>query len=874
MSIGIVNVVVPLAGDGPVSDVSTLVGEKTVELSGIFNGRYILLGSQDYGASFVPVLIFDSNGKESVKLTLPLTLSSVRVRAAASSPQNVSMNISGVIGGTNLFATLASIPAGGSGPQAIIDLNTALPPASVQQDIGFLCSGSFNGLLVIEGSMDGVEFNPIGDGFRDVGQSPSLLGTNRPLEFSPMITDVLVRYIRVNLIGVASSLITVTVAGSNPVSGSVGTPMSLIVSDSGGGTYQALGTPAFPALAPFVTLLGSGNTLNTASNNSTVVGSASSNTGIECVFVGSENHSDGSGSDFAVVVGNRHTVGNSDGYSALVGYGNNLADGNDHTILIGSQLAIDINSRASIVIGVYDSGSFPLERIGQNSPATVVIGYNSSIGNSSYNANVIGAFSQLYDNCDGSTVLGSDLILGCVDAVMIGVRCGATFSDRSITIASDTSVDTGCGMSVTIGSILEMDGPSSGSILMGRNSSLRYSSDSVVIGPANLLNASTSLSSGVTIVGNNNNLHADIHDMTGMSVFGSYNDSTGVLGAVIVGNNHIIADGIDSMTFGIHCNITVGLAPSQALLLGKDLTAAGNSSITIGIGGTNGSADDVLITSGGSIGANSDGSVCIGLTSTIGDNSGTSVSINSSLGAGSTGTLAVNSTVGDGVVACVALGGSTVGAPGGTACLYNTVIGNTSGVEDQLSNCVLIGGGNGTSSIIRAGASYSVLLGSRSEITTNSIACTLIGTHLTSNSAYCIIMSVDGSVGATSDDSTVIGHGSSVGTGSGSSIVLGASASVADGAVSAQAYGTGAAATLSAEVIFNANAGGPGVALFHAMSTASGNPDLLKYDVSAMSHPLDSAMFLLYLDSTGAILMNQVLVQADTGYLYVPVTPS
>ena len=47
MSIVIVNVIVPSSGDGPIANIADLIGEKTVELSGYFEGRYTLMGSQD-----------------------------------------------------------------------------------------------------------------------------------------------------------------------------------------------------------------------------------------------------------------------------------------------------------------------------------------------------------------------------------------------------------------------------------------------------------------------------------------------------------------------------------------------------------------------------------------------------------------------------------------------------------------------------------------------------------------------------------------------------------------------------------------------------------------------------------------------------------
>ena len=109
MSIGIVNVVVPVSGDGPIASVANLIGKKTVELSGTFKGRYILLGTQN-DVDFVPVAIFDANGEESIRIAVALALSSVRVRSQAQAPFNVTMNVSGVLGvGANQFTTVATI---------------------------------------------------------------------------------------------------------------------------------------------------------------------------------------------------------------------------------------------------------------------------------------------------------------------------------------------------------------------------------------------------------------------------------------------------------------------------------------------------------------------------------------------------------------------------------------------------------------------------------------------------------------------------------------------------------------------------------------------------------------------------------------------
>lgn len=222
MSIVIVNVLVPSSGDGPIANIADLIGEKTVELSGYFEGRYTLMGSQD-DINFVPVLTFDSDGKENIKLSLPLALKSVRVRSGAINPIGVTMNVSGLNSpGTNSFAAVGTFAAGSSGAQFTMNLLTTFPPIGLESDIGILCSGSFTGLMTVAGSLDGINFNPLG-GFRSDTQSPSLLGTSPTIEFSPLLVDRLIQYIRVSIAGTVSSNTVVTVGGAIRPSGNANT---------------------------------------------------------------------------------------------------------------------------------------------------------------------------------------------------------------------------------------------------------------------------------------------------------------------------------------------------------------------------------------------------------------------------------------------------------------------------------------------------------------------------------------------------------------------------------------------------------------------------------------------------------------------------
>jgi hypothetical protein len=231
MSISTINVVVPSSGDGPIANISSLVGDKTFELTGLFEGRYLLLGSHN-GVNFTPILEFESNGEESIKTTLDLALSHVRLNANASSPVGVTLNVTGVTtAGTNHFTTLGTLAPGATGLQPIIDLNTVFPPTGVEEDITLICIGGFAGLLTIRGSMDGAHFTPMAS-FRADPQMPSLLGSNQILYFSPSKTKDLIRYLQLDLNGVVSSTTVVTYGGANPATGGGGSGETVIsVSD-------------------------------------------------------------------------------------------------------------------------------------------------------------------------------------------------------------------------------------------------------------------------------------------------------------------------------------------------------------------------------------------------------------------------------------------------------------------------------------------------------------------------------------------------------------------------------------------------------------------------------------------------------------------
>jgi hypothetical protein len=421
MPISVVNVVVPASGDGPIANIANLVGRKTVELSGRFVGRYILLGSHN-GVKFAPVLIFDANGEESIKLTLNLALVAVRVRAAASSPSGVTMNVAGVLGvGSNYFATLGTLLPGTSGSQLPINLSVLFPPTGLEQDINFLCVGGFQGSIIIKGSMDGIHFNPLGS-FHTDNNLPSLLGSTSALEFSPNATQDLIRFIQLDVTGVVTDTTTITIGGSQlPMSTGSSLDVGIVTvtdilyalqaknksvmpfTDSTGNTLSTLLPGPVP---PDVTCIGQRNLMTYTGLPLVVIGSDNKTLLSDSVVIGQRLAVDCYGSE-DVIIGQDITLTSPSVYgrSDIIAIGHDIHIGGDYStvknILIGRNLHLNHPPDAS-----------------SYSYNNVVIGDSIHLGGNTYNNLIVGAQGNLTsydlfssgDNCAfGAATMGSNL---------------------------------------------------------------------------------------------------------------------------------------------------------------------------------------------------------------------------------------------------------------------------------------------------------------------------------------------------------------------------------------------------------------------------------------------------------------------------------
>lgn len=101
--------------DGAPTNVSSLTPDKSVEISGSYDGQFIILGSHD-GRRFVPLLTFNSgNGRNSFKQTMCFTVRFMAVRRRAYFSEVTAINIGGMT--VCDCDSLIPGPQGATGPQ-------------------------------------------------------------------------------------------------------------------------------------------------------------------------------------------------------------------------------------------------------------------------------------------------------------------------------------------------------------------------------------------------------------------------------------------------------------------------------------------------------------------------------------------------------------------------------------------------------------------------------------------------------------------------------------------------------------------------------------------------------------------------------------
>ena len=452
MSIITVSVVVPASGDGPVADVSSIVGAKTVQLAGTFSGYYDLLASQD-DLNFVAVASFDAGGPEGITLTIEGSFKSVRLRSQATvrlAP--VTCEISGT-GGTNGFGTIASLSAGASGLTPVVDLATIVSPTGPEIDTCLICRGSFQGAIVVLGSLDGEQFNPVGE-FRVDRRAE---GAPAAVDLSPLQIQQKIRYARLLVNAVVTGPVTVTLGGSVPATGGMGTPMLLYVSDaSGSASYQALSVVMPSTIGALAIVVGQ-NTVDGSDRNVVAQGDS-------CVV--------GPGASNVIVVGDVVTAaaGGSATFADLILLGRaitvqNSSPSTDYTasvVALGDTITVTANTISNPDIADVVALGSVLTLVSRFNGAdfgthAVLIGDNLSAGTTDgvCNVTLIGTNIELGDQCLFNLVMGNAVTVAdnCVRNIIIDTLGDVEVTgSRNVAIGEATQLGSAVSSAVLVGS--------------------------------------------------------------------------------------------------------------------------------------------------------------------------------------------------------------------------------------------------------------------------------------------------------------------------------------------------------------------------------------------------------------------------------------
>ena len=840
------------------------------------------------GARFAPLLIFNAGGIEGVKQTFKVSLAQVKLKSLASGAAGVSANISGLsVPGDNSFT---SVGVGG-----VLDLGSD----AFQVDLNFMGFGVINGAVVVEGSLDGMSFNPLGN-FSSSLASPSLLGGGADIEFSPIVCSDRIRYVRLNVQGSASSGFVVTVGGAVNEGGGIGGAGTLAA------TYDAGSSQADQTM-----------TISDAKGGMVIFDASEGGfSGTELLQVLVPG---GTGAGF--LVGGGMEMGPYGILIQQVGWGPStamndgiaiggaaVADGEEVSIAIGTQsqshgfesVAVGFNATAqadaSAVFGPGATGT------GNNS---VAVGCSANTGGD--NGIAVG-FNALTQDGDDNIAIGhgAQAVLG-VDNIVIGTGANTNSygsSQRCVVIGFEASMSPAMAQvsSIAIGD--NATACDSNGVAMGAQAIASGGSGNVAVG----FYASVADGGGSTSMGEH--AHAEGYYSVAVGWYSSASpfDLVYKTGAIAIGEEAKVI-GANSIALGrkTRAHNPDGVNPADnAIVVGSSSKAYNERDIVVGwmtnSDATTGGTDAILI---GNLSASA-GTGCIVLgshgisypaVSVAGDNGiaiGTEALVSAAEGmAMGPGAEAGLFDIAIGVSASCTLpdiwGGGQGIAIGRMASVFmsnsigigynsrtgelseqNVVIGANSfvGDEDVHSNNILMG------ISVTAICDTSVVIGGSSiigDVTVVSSASVAVGPSSSCFGNYDVALGSGAAVGANLPVVAAFDYGTALGCNSFVSgdygLAIGVSASVSgDNGI---AIGANASAG-AGEIVFSSVLAG-GANKFEVVGSTAGNPDLFKLDVSAMALALDSSMFLLYKDSGGNVVCNQVKVSPVTGYLSVPV---
>jgi hypothetical protein len=602
MSVLTVPVPVPASGDGPTVDVSSLVGPKTVQLSGNFRGYYDLLASQD-DINFDAVASFDPGGDAGIEQTVPGAFKSFRLRANVSqviSP--VACQVSAVLGtGENGFGTIASLAAGFSGLTPAVDTSTFIPPTGSEEDTVFLCRGAFQGQVIVLGSSDGVEFNPVGSFSAD--RLPE--GAPPTLELAPLTTLDKTRYVRLQVPGTTTGPTVVTLGGRVPA-GAAGTPMPMFVVDSGGATaLQALAQGVVTTFGADSVVIGNGAAATAAATQAVVLGANASAGQVGAVAIGMNSSNTG---PVSVVVGPNCSVVGAPG-SIAIGLGAQVLGGSGNTAIGEGVVVAGSNNNTAIGVscGVTGSESIAIggagANVGNGSESAVAIGTGCAVGNTVVSDNSVGIGTQTQVNglrilCAGfANVVSSDdsVALGqsnFIDAVSAGTVClgqgcqVGTSSADCVVIGNGSTVGANSLRSIVVGTGCSV-GTFSVGIAVGTNAVLSDNSGGIAVGTDSHIGVNstgTAVGDGATIGDGSSAGHA-----FGNAAIIGKNTSW----CLVIGSNPQSLDGsTNSIVVGRLA--IAGASTNAAVVVGLSARSDFTNSQAYGAGATTSQTDEVV----------------------------------------------------------------------------------------------------------------------------------------------------------------------------------------------------------------------------------------------------------------------------------------
>ena len=577
MATRIASIPVAPSGTGSPIYIGDLVGPKTVVLSGRFQGSYTLLATHVSG--FAPVLLFNSDGQEQIVLTLPEAYAAVQLRTNANTTGTVTCSISGVsVPGQNTFGSFPPVLAGASGPQPSIDTFVLVPPTGFEADINVICSATLvTGTILVEGSNDNINFNTIGS-FSGGAVQRALVGYPAMLEFSPLASKDLVRYLRINVQGHLVSPALFSVGGGVPATG--GGPSGIAMPLSIGPTI----------LNPTSNVVGLGVLTTPLAGaiglESFCAGHLSSAIGDYSVVVGYLSTANG---PYDFVGGEGNTSG-PQGYSVVIGQGS--AGGNSlAVIVIGRGITNQDNSSSVVVIGDLSSN-------GTNSDNATILGRQANGGDSSGQSVAVGFQASVASNSSNSTSIGSTTSVSGTGATAVGYNTHVTGNDTvalgsSSIVLGDTCVSLGIvanthsNDAISIGHTSGVGTSSEGSISIGHGSFTGSAStgdvaNSIAIGTT----ANTSGTNAIAI-GNSTVALADSSLALGDSA-----QATGVRGIAI--GNGALANVSTTDAISIGTGATNNASVISPISIGTAAVVAANTGIALGSGASCGYEDSMV----------------------------------------------------------------------------------------------------------------------------------------------------------------------------------------------------------------------------------------------------------------------------------------